>query len=99
MLTQSTDLAGHCQPHWRVGAPDVVEVDLDDPHVVVSLAERDAGVLVAGAVEEAGGEEPVSSLLVERGEEGEEVGEVEGGGEGGHLAPLTSQTLLDKPSL
>ena len=46
----------HCQPHWRVGA-DVVEVDLEDPHVVVSLTERDAGVPVARAVEEAGGED------------------------------------------
>ena len=96
---RSTDLARPRHSHRGVAAPDVVEVDLHDPHVLVPLTGGDAGVLVARAEEEAGGQEPVDPLLVEGVEEGQEVGEVVGGREGRDLAPLRPQTVLDKLSL
>lgn len=90
---------GHRGADWRVAAGDVLEVDLHHPQVLELGGDRDPGVLVPGAVEEAGGQDPVQPLLVEPREKCQEMREVGGRGKVRDLRPLRLEAVLDELGL
>ena len=87
---------GHRGADWRVAAGDVLEVDLHHPQVLELGGDRDPGVLVPGAVEEAGGQGLVQPLLVEPREKCQQKREVGGRGKVRDLRPLRLEARKDR---